>query len=299
MRTPRSRTRKEDEPSGRKRFKGVFVVLLMGGFGVGMYFAGQARLFQSGEPVASVEQVAPAPVKKEAAAKSKKSASAKPKRACGALLSGEEPRKEAEQFTFFKTLNDPGLNRYVNLEGQVVKKAFSVAEPAKPPVKRVSLAKTPAPVAKTTPATKPSEPVPVKEKPAAMPAGKKEVQVEKKQQLRQKKAPEQVAQVAEHKPEEKTGGTQWVLDSLNALGTPQEIFRVQAGSFKKFEQASAFEGELKKKGYVAFIRPTEIPSKGTWYRVFLGQYASREEAEREAAQAGKKLGIRPVVKKVD
>lgn len=292
MRTPRSRTRKEDEPSGRKHFKGVFVVLLMGGFGVGMYFAGHARLFQPGEPVASVEQAAPAPVKKEAAAKNKKSASAKPKRAFGALLSGKEPRKEAEQFTFFKTLNDPGLNRYVNLEGQVVKKAFSVAEPAKPPVKRVSLAKT-------APTIKPSEPAPVKEKPAARPGGKKEAQVEKKQQPRQKKAPEQVAQVAESKPEEKTGGTQWVLDSLNALGTPQEIFRVQAGSFKKFEQASAFEGQLKRKGYVAFIRPTEIPSKGTWYRVFLGQYASREEAEREAAQAGKKLGIRPVVKKVD
>lgn len=288
MPVSRKRKRKEEEPR-RKRGRGAVIILLAVGFGAGMYFAGQARLFQSGTEVAS------APPKKETAVK--KSAPSKPKRAFGALSGKEEARKEIPQYTFFKTLNDSTLNNYVDLEGRVVKKAFEVVAREKPAVTRVSLNSHSTPQAPTVinkTAEKPKAPAvpgPVAlEKPV-------QNQVEEKKKIKVQEKPKPEPEVKAEKPEEKTGDPKWVLDSLNALSKPQEVFRVQVASFKKFEQAQELETRLKKGGYVAFIRAIEIPDKGTWYRVFLGEYTSREQAEREAALAGKKLRIRPVVKK--
>ncbi len=283
---------KKDRDRGPTRKKGRFILisLLLGGFGGGMYFAGQAHLFQPAQKETAAMVVAEPVIKK--------TAPSKPRRAFGAVLSREETSPKKAGFTFFETLNDPGLNNYVDLEGRVVKKGFTVVKAIKPVSTRI------APTAKPTV-------VPVKNEAPVMTVAastKKEsekieakkitpvLKPEKKQPKKTKTVKSRVEQPTSEKNENSTPDNQWVLNSLKELQQPEQAFWVQAGSFKTFEKAGVLEGKLKKGGYVAFIRATEIPDKGTWYRVYLGQYPSREQAEQEAVRAGKTLGLKPVVR---
>lgn len=64
-----------------------------------------------------------------------------------------------------------------------------------------------------------------------------------------------------------------------ANGSPSGKFSIQVGSYQSVEEANAALGRWKKKGYAAFMTVGEIPEKGTWYRVRIGGFADRKEAE--------------------
>jgi len=55
-------------------------------------------------------------------------------------------------------------------------------------------------------------------------------------------------------------------------------FSVQVASVKNAEDADRLVRTLVKKGFAAFRNAAEVPGKGTWYRVRVGPYGSREEA---------------------
>jgi cell division septation protein DedD len=68
-------------------------------------------------------------------------------------------------------------------------------------------------------------------------------------------------------------------------------FTINVGSFKKKVTAERLVNELKAKGYKAFVAEASIPQKGTWYRVSVGRFPSREEAQTFAQTVKEKEGI--------
>ena len=61
--------------------------------------------------------------------------------------------------------------------------------------------------------------------------------------------------------------------------TPAGPLAVQVASTKDEASAKALVKKLKKLGYAGFSIKAEIPNKGTWYRVRVGPYRTRSEAE--------------------
>ena len=57
------------------------------------------------------------------------------------------------------------------------------------------------------------------------------------------------------------------------------IFTVQVSSFPTTEEASAFARQLERKGFEPYITAAEIPGRGTWHRVRVGNYTSKGDAE--------------------
>jgi cell division septation protein DedD len=72
---------------------------------------------------------------------------------------------------------------------------------------------------------------------------------------------------------------------------PLGRFTVNVGSFRERERAERLINQLKEKGYKAFVAEATIPQKGTWYRVSVGQFPSREEAQAFARAINEKEGM--------
>ncbi|HSE83834.1 MAG TPA: lytic transglycosylase domain-containing protein [Thermodesulfobacteriota bacterium] len=58
----------------------------------------------------------------------------------------------------------------------------------------------------------------------------------------------------------------------------RERFTVQVASFPDMQQAEELKKHLKSKLYPAFIQKVELPDRGTWYRVRVGNFKSKREA---------------------
>ena len=61
-----------------------------------------------------------------------------------------------------------------------------------------------------------------------------------------------------------------------------EYYSVQVGSFRLAEQAQHLKQQLVDKGYAARTQLTMVPGKGAWYRVRVGKFGAREEADQTA-----------------
>ncbi len=55
---------------------------------------------------------------------------------------------------------------------------------------------------------------------------------------------------------------------------------IQVASFQDKSRAEIVANGLKQKGYQPAISPKELPEKGTWYRVSVGDFNTEEEAKR-------------------
>ncbi|WDP90744.1 MAG: SPOR domain-containing protein [Desulfobacter sp.] len=58
-----------------------------------------------------------------------------------------------------------------------------------------------------------------------------------------------------------------------------KYFSIQVYSSKDEKDAERFSELLENQGFQVWVRPADIKGKGTYYRVFLGQYASYQQAE--------------------
>jgi DedD protein len=57
-------------------------------------------------------------------------------------------------------------------------------------------------------------------------------------------------------------------------------YTLQIASYQEKEMAESDIKSLKQRGYAAFIVSSELPGKGTWYRVRLGSFSSKASAEK-------------------
>lgn len=64
----------------------------------------------------------------------------------------------------------------------------------------------------------------------------------------------------------------------------QDGFALQIGSYNALGQAQERVNELSAAGVSAYVARVEIPKRGTWYRVQVGHFGSREEAARYGTQ---------------
>lgn len=76
---------------------------------------------------------------------------------------------------------------------------------------------------------------------------------------------------------------------------PKKLYAVQVGAMKDKALADAMVSKLKKAGYSAYIASSESSGKGTWYRVRLGTFPSKEDAQREVAKIKKNEGMHATV----
>lgn len=60
---------------------------------------------------------------------------------------------------------------------------------------------------------------------------------------------------------------------------PAAQYSVQIGSYPNVDEAHALVDQWKAKGYPVFLTSAEIPNRGRWYRVRLGGFETKEEAQ--------------------
>jgi cell division protein FtsN len=131
-------------------------------------------------------------------------------------------------------------------------------EPAKPAVAAKPEQAKPAVAAKAEPAAKPPTPPAARPEPAAKaPAAKPEAAA------KAPAAPAKKVAVATPPPG---------ADPAKAKGH----FTLQLGSFPDRAEAEAFAHRFTPQG--AYVMASEIPGKGVWYRVRVGDYASAKDA---------------------
>lgn len=61
-------------------------------------------------------------------------------------------------------------------------------------------------------------------------------------------------------------------------------FTLQVGSFPTIGEARALRDSLEAHGLKPFLKSAKVGGKGTWYRVFVGSFGSREEADQRGTQ---------------
>lgn len=102
------------------------------------------------------------------------------------------------------------------------------------------------------------------------------------------KAAAKTAEKPKEKPKAEPKKTAKVDDKAKAGGGK---FTIQVSAFQNRGQADHLVSNLKNKGYDAYIAQAVIPGKGIWFRVRIGHYASRDDAQKTANTLKRKEGI--------
>ena len=77
----------------------------------------------------------------------------------------------------------------------------------------------------------------------------------------------------------------------------KDFYTVQVGAFKEQKKAQELLHKLKNKKYPAYLIKVDLGKKGIWYRVRVGQFLSKQEANKQAYLLAKEIGIKGFVTK--
>lgn len=69
-----------------------------------------------------------------------------------------------------------------------------------------------------------------------------------------------------------------VENTRKIKSTPGGEYTVQIASFPTMDNAKEMQQSLQSKTYPAYIKTAKLPNKGTWYRVRIGEFSSKQEA---------------------
>jgi len=72
-------------------------------------------------------------------------------------------------------------------------------------------------------------------------------------------------------------------------------YTIQIAAYPEREMADEEVKGMKKRGYAAFIVSSEVPEKGTWYRVRLGSFSNKASAEKLMNELRAKEGLNPFI----
>ncbi len=119
--------------------------------------------------------------------------------------------------------------------------------------------------------------------------GQKEKSKEKEQDTGEKKEKKEVVkeekkEKAREKEQKKEAAIKKdkVVKKENAKGNVQakeKRYTLQIAAFKEKDTAEELAGRLKKKGYDSYIVPVTISQKGVWFRVRVGRFETRPDAQ--------------------
>lgn len=85
-------------------------------------------------------------------------------------------------------------------------------------------------------------------------------------------------------------------DTTPKKSAPSKLhYTVQVASYPEKQLADDEAKKMRSRGYAAFIVPSEVPGKGTWYRVRLGSFTNRAAAEKLAREIHAKVGISSII----
>jgi septal ring-binding cell division protein DamX len=259
--------------------KKVFFLSLLGLAGWGVYSAGQNDLFSFLDND-SDEQVQLA----------KKDRAVKPKSFFSKVKNVMPAPVKQYDYTFFKTLEDVDMERYVDLDGKVkvMKKTVHswvdevekvIHEP------RILLASYKDPEERVEKPVSSYEDI-IHELDDLM-----------KEKPKKKSAPRTARPSAVKRsspPRASTDSTKRTAPSAPSL----KPYMVQVSSFKKLSHARSMESKLQRKGYSAFVVSVEVSkAKGIWYRVFLGKYQTEANARAIAKEAQSLHNLKTLVLK--
>jgi DedD protein len=77
--------------------------------------------------------------------------------------------------------------------------------------------------------------------------------------------------------------------------SPDGNFTLQLSAFQDKAEADRFAATLRDKGYAPFIVEAVLPAKGTWYRVRMGRFPTRDAAGRYLADFKRETSIDAIV----
>ena len=248
-------------------FKKLLFLGLFGLAGWGLYSAGQNDLFsfldgESGKKV----QVA------------KKDRATKPKSFFKQVKDVMPAPVKKYDYTFFETLEDVNLERYVDLDGKVK-------------------------VMKKTVHSWVDDVGKVIHEPKILLASYKDPEEKSEKSTSYEDIINKLDDLMKEEPKKRVTPPVAPTGSAKKAVTPSVIsrkhYRIQVSSFRKMSHARALESKLQKKGYSAFIKSVEVSkAKGTWYRVFLGEYQTEASARAAAQKAQRLHKLKTIVLKV-
>ena len=110
----------------------------------------------------------------------------------------------------------------------------------------------------------------------------------------------EVVETEQKRPEEKKTSEQYTpvnnrpVNTVTPLGKSLNVgnnifkynnfYALQVASFRSSSISENEAGKYRNKGYNAFVEEAEIPGRGTWYRVRVGNFSSKEEAQSFASK---------------
>jgi DedD protein len=77
--------------------------------------------------------------------------------------------------------------------------------------------------------------------------------------------------------------------------TPKLRYTVQIASYQDKQSATEDVKKMKQNGYAAFVLASDVPGKGTWYRVRIGSFTKKESAEKLSQDIHAKAGVTSLV----
>ncbi len=82
------------------------------------------------------------------------------------------------------------------------------------------------------------------------------------------------------------------IPRVTGAGTP---YTVQLGAYQNYNEANAHVEEWKAKGYPVYLTNADLPDSGRWYRVRVGTFATRGEAQSFREEFGRRESINGIV----
>ena len=237
--------------------KKIFLLGLFGLAGWGIYSAGQSNLFSflNSEFEGQVQMA-------------KKDRAVKPESFFKRVKDVMPAPVRKYDYTFFETLEDVDLERYVDLDGKVK-------------------------VMKKTVHSWVDEVEKVIHEPRILLAAYKEPDEGSDKPSSYEDIINKLDDLMKEEPKKKAAPSVAPAASARRAVAPSTVssksYRVQVSSFRKLSHARALESKLQRQGYSAFVVSVDISkTKGRWYRVFLGKYQT-EASARAAAQKAQHL----------